>query len=444
MIKRYIFIVTLIGMYCSNNFSMLNPNAYIQGRKHIPTGSSYRLDEKERERLEKLATTPLWKASSESHLDQIKSAQQRVFSHWPEERLPHVFEMLSENSKEEEKQEAKPQAASVDLVQDLSPMVHGQTGETCGYHAVYNIDTMLAALKHKYSEETLKKRLKQGPPMEEWQNFIHGIFKRKSNINDEEMTLLISKKTTISPEEITLISNLRDWDPSLDESFQTIAQNLQQVPGTIHGFLINTGGHISKMTPAIHHQIIKALSAKPHLQKLFKDNMNPTLTAHQENEILKELAPKKLPILISAVSNINEKGKQSEHCGFGGHWTATVIQNDNGSLKAYIADSGYTQGTNQFDNMSTVEEILSWITIDPHILNALRDIPHRIESAKNILEVNGDIEGATERLQDIMAIVHQTAGLEKNIQYIDRILPEIEYLSEQIIGSTEKEKIIYI
>ncbi len=443
MNKKNILIATLIGIYGSNNFSMLNPNAYAKNARHIPTGSLYRLNEKERERLEKLAITPEWKASSDSHLEQIRSAQKRVFGgNWPEDRLVNLFKILDNNLREEEKQEEQPQVASLDLVQDLSPLVQGQLGDTCGYHAVYNINAMLTALKHKYPEKTLKKRLEQGPPMEEWQYFIESISKRKNNISDADIERLISEKTAISPEEITIIPNLRDWDPSLDESFPKIVESLQRIPGTIHGFLINTGGHISQMTPAIHHQIIKALDAKPHLQRLFKDNMTPLLTAQQENEIIMELAPQMKPILISAIRNINKKDKPSEHSGFGGHWTATVIQNDNGSLKAYIADSAYNPETNQFGTMSTVEQILNWITIDPQILNALRDIPHVIESAKNVLEINGDIEGASRRLQNIIATVDQTAGLKENLYYIEHILPEVEHLSEQIKKKKREESFI--
>lgn len=396
---------------------MLNPNTpYSDSRSPITLGSSYILDAAERDRLEKLAITPEHQVKNKEHLQQIEAAKQRVFGgNWPEERLEKLFEIISQQ------ETVQPIPGKIHIWHDWSSQTKQQSGDMCGYHAVYNLGAMLSSLE-KRSERALSALLQEGPPLREWQDFVVAAGGRRSNLNDEDIKLLCNK-ANISPDKVTIIPNLRDWSPSLDADFVKIADQLQHVNNTVHGFLINTGGHASTMTPAIHQQIIESLKHQPRLQQLFINNPKPHLSAYDEDRIVQELYIQGKGPLIPAVTSLH---KTTSHGGFGGHWTATVMQNNNGSLEAHITDSAYNPETKEFGNMETVQKLAEWVTTNPQVLYALTVIPHQLETAKMVMEVNGDIRGALNRLKDVNALVEKTAGLKENHHYRELVLPEIE------------------
>lgn len=495
MSHLYIKTSILILITSSPALAMLNPHTSMlsrlapQQQNMLKSFSS--LDEPERQRIENLATTPNQWIKNNTHQLQVEAARNRVFGgNWPDERLQHAYAMLGQklakakaatlaqslklsSSNEPLLQELEqtifdPELPDSDRAQllellitsrqkplifksaiefgtshgkpvelyDLSEIVQRQSGQTCGYHAIHNVANIMAYLSGNNPENEVSGSLIQGPPLELWKDIVISEGSgQEENIRDDDIKLLLSLENNLQPDQLTIIPNLRDWNPSLDEHFATVAQQLQNHPGTLQGFLVNTAGHIhaAKITPESRQAIISTLRQKPELQQAFIANQesNIPLSYDDENNIVQALFDANQLELIAMVRSL----KETEHRGINGHWTAIAARNNNGTLQLFAADSMCNPETKNFGNMDTLQTLRDWITTDPAILQALTNIPNKLETAINVMETNRDVESGLHYLGQATDMIETTPGLTECPHYgtvIEPLVNKAETLVNQL------------
>lgn len=488
----------------SSLLAMLNPRAGMLARlnpEQSTTSSFMTTDESERQRLENLATTPEQWIKNNIHAAQRDAARNRVFGgNWPEDRLPNVFEILDKrqaHAKAEQlahtlelyssDEQILNQSILTDLQEalldpalpeknrdkllelfirsrkkpllfpsaiefgtangrpvelcDLSEMVQRQSGSTCGYHAVHNIKGIFDLLSGN-NHEDVGSSLAQGPPLELFKNAVKTAGSgEEENICDDDIRLLLSLADNLQPDQLIIIPNLHEWTPSLDEKFATVAQHLQDKPGTLQGFLINTARHIqaTAISPKVSQEIIDLLASTPNLQQAFIANQEQQipLSYDDENSIVQklfetnkhELITNKHE-LISTIRNLNKTG----HSSVSGHWTAIAARNNNGTLQLFAADSMCDPETKSFGNLGTLQTLRDWITTPPAILQALTDIPNKLETAINVMEQNRDLKKGLDCLTQATDIIERTPNLIDSPHYRTVIAPLAEKANALING----------
>ncbi len=260
---------------------------------------------------------------------------------------------------------------------DWSEWVKQQFGAMCGYHAIYNLKPIMDAIRANHPVQA-KAPLQKGPPLKEWQVLIQARGGPLENISDKDVSYLAFQVQKLPPDFVTIIPNLNDWNPSLDCNFYQVAARLQKTPGYVHGFLVNTAGHISAITPQI--------------------------SAHAKRE----------------------------HKGFIGHWTAIVMNNQNGIIHLHVADSAYNPDTKSYGNIDTIKRIYEWVTTDIPILRALTEIPNKLETAQNVMEENFNYKRGQELINEVTATVRATPGLETNSYYRNNIVLQLETAQQRV------------
>lgn len=454
--------------------AMLNPQAGVLARfaQNPPMSSFLGVEEAERQRIENLATTPDRWIKNNTHKSQVEAARNRVFSgNWPENRLERVFNELNKKQVMAKTEElahslklsssdkpvlqeleqiifdpALPDENRDELLQlliksrkkplifksaiefdapngkpvelyDISEIVKGQSGLTCGYHALHNLTHIVAGLSGANIQEA-ESSLRQGPPLEVWKDAVISAGSgQEENIRDDDIRLLLSLTGNLQPDHVTIIPNLREWNPSLDESFATVAHRLQDQPGTLQGFLVNTAGHVqqAELTPEVHQEIVTALAKKPQLQQTFIESQasHTPLSYEDENNIVQTLFETDQPELIAIIRSLKETGHRSTS----GHWTAIAARNNNGILQLFAADSSCNPDTKSFGNLKTLQTVRDWVTTSPDILQALTQIPNRLETAINVMTENRDLQSGLRYLTQATDIIEHTPGLTASPHY---------------------------
>ncbi len=249
---------------------------------------------------------------------------------------------------------------------DWSDRVTRQQGATCGYHAVWNLAQIMAYLQSNDVEQA-NQTLRQGPPLGEWQRIINRF--AYTDIDDREVRQLAEQVQGLQPNDITIIPNIGEWGPFLDENFAKVAERLQTTPGTVHGFLVNTAGHTGTSGTAT----------------------------------------------------------------FGGHWTAIAAKNEDGAIHLHVADSAYDPSTGYFGNQKTIIRTFEWLTTPVNTLQVLTRIPSQLEQAEAILEQDALRHGEVQnKLTEILAQVESAPDTQNNPYYMKNIKPRINALQQQI------------
>ncbi len=474
-------------------YAMLNPQAGTLARMtQNPSISSFLgVEEPERQRIEHLATTPDRWIKNDTHKLQVEAARNRVFSgNWPDNRLERVFTELNKkqvmakteelahtlklsSSDEPVLQEleqiifdpALPEENRDELLQlliksrkkplifksaiefgtangkpvelyDISEIVKGQSGLTCGYHALHNLIHIVAGLTGADSEEA-EKSLEQGPPLELWKDAVISAGSgQEENIRDDDIRLLLSLAGNLQPDQVTIIPNLREWNPSLDENFASVADQLQKQPGALQGFLVNTAGHVqqAELTPEVRQEIVTALAQKPQLQQAFVESQesHTPLSYEDENNIVQTLFDTDQQELIAIIRSLKETGHRSTS----GHWTAVATRNNNGTLQLFAADSLCNPETKSFGNLKTLQTVRDWVTTSPDILQALTQIPNRLETAINVMEQNRDLQSGLRYLTQATDMIEHTPGLTASAHYrtvVEPLLTKADALVAQLM-----------
>lgn len=250
--------------------------------------------------------------------------------------LQEEFQHRQNRSQQSMHQPPKPFTCENIPYKDWSGMVKQQSGATCGYYASWNLAQMLKYLQTHRIEET-NKELAQGPDIGLWKDIISSRGGQLENIDDADMQYITFEVQGLTPDLVTIIPNLREWSPMLDETFYKVAKTLQTKPGSIHGFLVNTGGHT-----------------------------------------------------ISNVGTLQS---------FGGHWTAIVAQNIDGIIHLHVADSAPDSKTKSFSNLNVLGQVYAWLTTEPRVLERLTFLSLSIQKIEKLLNTRPD--QAQKMLQEI-------------------------------------------
>lgn len=252
---------------------------------------------------------------SRGRLKQVKKPVSGPFEH---ERTPYSSGPTTSGQQrgtpEPMKSAPEPTGCAKVPYKDWSSEVKHQEGATCGYHAVWNLAQIMAYLQNNNVNQA-NQALQKGPPLKKWQQIIG----RNTDINDAEVGHLARQVQGLQANDITIIPNIGEWGPFLDENFSQVAERLQTVPGAVHGFLVNTGGHTTTGTGTFggHWTAIAAQNTDEGIKLHVADSAYNPDTGHFGNqntiarifewlttphEILEALT--KIPVQLEKAGNI--------------------------------------------------------------------------------------------------------------------------------------------
>lgn len=155
---------------------------------------------------------------------------------------------------------ARPEYQGTTVVVDISDSVRQQPeGNTCGYHALFNADTMYAWLTRKTTERQALQKLAEGPDVAVCKDAMAELSSTSAsqnyeNIFDDEIEKLIqSSLFGLAAEHITIIASVDQFQEAffgglgsvfgeIYNKVPTIVKQLNDSPGFTHAFIVGTAG----------------------------------------------------------------------------------------------------------------------------------------------------------------------------------------------------------
>lgn len=154
---------------------------------------------------------------------------------------------------------ARPQYQGATVVVDMSDDVRQQRGNTCGYHALFNADTLYAWLTRKITERNALQKLAEGPDVAVCKDAMAELSGASAsqnfeNIFDDEIEKLIASSLFgLAAEHITIIASADQLQEAffgglgsifaeIYGSVPTIVERLHREPGFTHAFIVGTAG----------------------------------------------------------------------------------------------------------------------------------------------------------------------------------------------------------
>lgn len=124
--------------------------------------------------------------------------------------------------------------------------VKHQSGLTCGYHALRNGAEIYGFLTDPRNHQT--NNVQYDPPLQAWKECVYSRFLYSQsngsleNITDAALEYLRQNElgALLPKDDMTIISSISQYTPTLDRSLALVVQALQEGSKTAHVFLVNT------------------------------------------------------------------------------------------------------------------------------------------------------------------------------------------------------------
>ncbi|MEX0849141.1 MAG: hypothetical protein WD055_02835 [Candidatus Dependentiae bacterium] len=132
------------------------------------------------------------------------------------------------------------------LIQDRSSLVKRQGGSTCAMHAAFNGVTLYQNYTNSadYRDANVFDLLKKGPEINSCKEYLRlnvdpdHYDARYENLNEFAINNVMETLLQMNVENYTIIPNVMEFGPELDEHFPLVAQRLQSEENYCHVFLL--------------------------------------------------------------------------------------------------------------------------------------------------------------------------------------------------------------
>jgi hypothetical protein len=145
------------------------------------------------------------------------------------------------------------------LIQDRSSLVKRQGGSTCAMHAAFNGVTLYQNYTNSadYRDANVFDLLKQGPEINSWKEYLRlnvdpdHYDARYENLDEFAINNVMETLLQMNTENYTIIPNVMEFGPELDEHFPSVAQRLQSEENYCHVFLLGNMSNYQTVSGAL-------------------------------------------------------------------------------------------------------------------------------------------------------------------------------------------------